>query len=89
MGTIGELLMELLGAAVNVLGITFGVLLICAALSPLLPVDMQDKLRCPRCYFVGNPENFKIRPFEERLQESRTDCGRDHCPCPCGKGHDK
>ena len=89
MGTIGDLLMELLGTAVNVLGITFGVLLICAALSPLLPVDMQDKLRCPRCYFVGNPENFKIRPFEERLQESRTDCGRDHCQCPCGKDHDK
>ena len=89
MGTLGELLMELLGAAVNVLGITFGVLLICAALSPLLPVDMQDKLRCPRCYFVGNPENFKIRPFEERLQESKTDCGRDHCPCACGKDHDK
>lgn len=85
MGTTGELLMELLGAAVNVLGITFGILLICAALSPLLPVDMQDRLRCPRCYFVGNPENFKIRPLDEFLQKSRTDCGRDHCPCACGK----
>ena len=89
MGTIGELLVELLGAAGVALGITLGVLLVCAVLSPLLPVDMQDKLRCPRCYFVGNPENFKIRPFEERLQESRTGCGCDHRPCPCGKDHNK
>ena len=89
MGTLGDLLMELLVAAIVTLGITFVVWLICTVLSPLLPVDMQDKLRCPRCYFVGNPENFKIRPLEERLQESKTDCGRDHCPCPCGKEHDK
>lgn len=85
MGTIGDLLMELLVAAGVALGITLGVWLICAGLSPLLPVDMQDKLRCPRCYFVSNPENFKLRPLDELLQESRTDCGRDRRPCPCGK----
>ena len=89
MRTLGELLMELLGAAGVALGITLGVLLICAALSPLLPVDMQDKLRCPRCYFVSNPENFKLRPLDELLQGPKTGGGRDHCPCPCGKDHDK
>lgn len=85
MGTIGELLLELFVAAIVAIGITLGVWFICAVLAPSLPADMQDKLRCPRCYFVGNPENFKIRPFEERLQESKADCGRDHCQCPCGK----
>ena len=85
MGNIGELLMELLVAAIVTLGITLGVWLICAVLSPRLPADMRDKLRCPRCRFVSYPENFRIRPHEERLQESRTDCGRDHCPCACGK----
>ena len=78
MGTIGELLMELFVAAIVAIGIAFGVWFICMVLAPLLPVDLQDKLQCPRCYFVGNPENFKIRPFEERLQESETGCGRDH-----------
>ena len=85
MGTIGDLLMELLGAAGVALGITLGVWLICAALAPSLPVDMQDKLRCPRCYFVGNPENFKLRPLDELLQGPGTGCGRDQCQCPCGK----
>lgn len=89
MRNLGDLLLELLVAAGVALGITLGVWLICAALSPLLPVDMQDRLRCPRCYFVGNPENFRIRPLEERLQESRTDCGCAHRPCACGKDHDK
>lgn len=50
MGTLGDLLMKLLVAAGVALGITLGVWLICAVLSPLLPVDMQDRLRCPRCY---------------------------------------
>ena len=85
MGTLGDLLMKLRVAAGVALGITLGVWLICAVLSSLLPVDMQDRLRCPRCYFVSNPESFKLRPLDEPLQESRTDCGRDHRPCPCGK----
>ena len=89
MRTLGDLLLELFVAAIVAIGIAFGVWFICMVLAPQLPVDMQDKLRCPRCYFVGNPENFKIRPFEERLQESRTDCGHGHCPCACGKDHDK
>ena len=85
MGTLGDLLMKLRVAAGVALGITLGVWLICAVLSPLLPVDMQDRLRCPRCYFVSNPESFKLRPLDEPLQGSRTDCGCDHRPCPCGK----
>ena len=85
MRNLGDLLLELFVAAIVALGIAFGVWFICAVLAPPLPVDMQDKLRCPRCYFVGNPENFKLRPLEELLQGSKTDCGRDHCQCPCGK----
>ena len=81
MGTVGELLMELLVAAGVALGITLVVGLICAGLSPLLPGDTQDKLRCPRCYFVGNPGDFQM--VGERHQETRTDCGHGHCPCPC------
>ncbi len=89
MRNLGDLLLELFVAAIVAIGIAFGVWFICAVLAPPLPADMRDKLRCPRCYFVGNPENFKLRPLDELLQESKTDCGRDHCQCPCGKGHDK
>ena len=85
MRNLGDLLLELFVAAIVAIGITFGVWFICAVLAPSLPVDMQDRLRCPRCHLVSDPENFRIRPHEERLQESRTDCWRDHRPCPCGK----
>lgn len=85
MRNLGDLLLELFVAAIVAIGIAFGVWFICAVLAPSLPADMQDRLRCPRCHFVSNPENFKLRPLDELLQGSRTDCGRDHRPCPCGK----
>ena len=85
MRTLGDLLLELFVAAIVAIGIAFGVWFICAVLAPTLPVDMQDKLRCPRCYFVSYPGDFKLHLLNERRQESKTDCGHGHCPCPCGK----
>ena len=87
MRTLVEYTMAILIASIAAIGLTFVIWFICAVLPPVWTGGMPDKLRCPSCRFVSYPGDFQL--VGERHQETRTDCGHGHCPCACGKDHDK